>query len=293
MWCPSGLDGEYPDNQQFEDGLCLSFTSARLEQPMEILGHPKVTLTVSVDQPNALLAVRLCDVAPSGESLLVTRGLLNLTHRHSHARPSLLEPGKEYTVTLRLNVVGHALPAGHRWRLAVSPNYWPHAWPSPKPVKLRVFVDGRSFLTLPVRPPRQEKPLPAFLEPEGAAPLETEIIHSPSRSWEIHHDVISGRYELHTCHDAGAERLLSNDIQHGGSYRETYTIFEDDPLSAYARCRRTHEIGRGDWRTRIETDSTMSSTETEFLITNLVEAFEGNTRIFIKNSQIVIPRDMV
>ncbi len=55
---------------------------------MEILGFPQVQLKLSVDQPNALLAVRLCDVAPDGASRLVSWGLLNLTHRDGHADPA-------------------------------------------------------------------------------------------------------------------------------------------------------------------------------------------------------------
>ena len=65
-------------------------------KPMEILGFPEVKLKLSVDQPNALLAVRLCDVAPDGASRLVSWGLLNLTHRNGHEHPEPLEPGKIY-----------------------------------------------------------------------------------------------------------------------------------------------------------------------------------------------------
>ena len=38
------------------------------------------------DRPAAQVCVRLCDVAPDGASTLVTRGVLNLTHRESHWR---------------------------------------------------------------------------------------------------------------------------------------------------------------------------------------------------------------
>ena len=44
-------------------------------------GFRQIHLTLAADQPNALVAARLCDVAPDGVSLLVTLGLLNLTHR--------------------------------------------------------------------------------------------------------------------------------------------------------------------------------------------------------------------
>ena len=58
-------------------------------------------------------------------------------------------PGERYTVRVRLNAIAHAFPPGHRLRVAVSPTYWPWAWPSPESVTLTVH-DGR--LELPVRP---------------------------------------------------------------------------------------------------------------------------------------------
>src|SRR5690606_36291469 len=129
----------------------LTFTSGPLAKPLEILSRPAVTLTLAADQPLALEAVRLCDVAPAGASALVTWGMLNLTHRDSHAQPTPLVPGERYTVTIPLNVIGYKLPAGHRWRVALSPTYWRHAWPSPRPVTLSLLSWTHSYLHLPVR----------------------------------------------------------------------------------------------------------------------------------------------
>ena len=44
------------------------------------------SLLVSVDRPQALVAVRVCDVALDGRSTLVARGLLNLSRRDGHDR---------------------------------------------------------------------------------------------------------------------------------------------------------------------------------------------------------------
>ena len=78
-------------------------------------------LELDSDRPVAQLAARLCDVAPDGTSLLVTRGVLNLTHRESHEEPSPLVPGERFQVSLQLDGIAQAIPAGHRLRLAVSP----------------------------------------------------------------------------------------------------------------------------------------------------------------------------
>ena len=80
-WCAEGTPGDWPLDQRAEDGRSLCFTSAPLAAPLEILGFPEVTLRLAVDKPRALICVRLCDVAPDGCSKLVTRQVLNLTHR--------------------------------------------------------------------------------------------------------------------------------------------------------------------------------------------------------------------
>ena len=82
--------------------------------------------------PLALVAMRLCDVAPDGSSLLLSRGVLNLTHRESHEHPASVPMGKRLVVRVELRVLGQAVPAGHRLRLSVAPGYWPWAWPSPE-----------------------------------------------------------------------------------------------------------------------------------------------------------------
>ena len=65
------------------------------------------------------------------QSLRVSFGVLNLTHRDSHAAPSPLVPGERYRVRLQLNDCGATFPAGHRIRLALSTAYWPMVWPAP------------------------------------------------------------------------------------------------------------------------------------------------------------------
>ena len=104
--------GGAPPDQRVEDGLSLCFTSAPLEEQLELLGFPEAVLTLAADRPRALVCVRLCDVAPDGASTLVTRGLLNLTHRDGHEQPAPLDPGERYTVRVRLNAIGHAFRAG-------------------------------------------------------------------------------------------------------------------------------------------------------------------------------------
>lgn len=294
VWCPGGDLADLPGPQRTDDGLSLTFTSEPLDEPMEILGFPEATLTIAVDKPNALLVVRLCDVAPTGASTLVTWGLLNLTHRDSHEHPTPLEPGKRYTVTVRLTAIAHSIEAGHQWRVAVSPTYWPHAWPSPESVILSVFTGGESRLDLPVRVPRAEdQDLPEFESPEQSAPPEIEVLSPGSRERTMHHDVIRGKFRLTDCGGSGYQRIVESGIEFGSAYTNTYTIMEGDPLSASVRCDRTAKIGRGDWQTRVETSSVMTADAEAFHVTNTLDAYEGNVRVFAKTWNFKVPRDLV
>lgn len=294
VWCPYGRPGDLPLEQGPDDGLSLCFTSTPLEAPLEILGFPEATLTLAADRPQALIAVRLCDVAPTGASTLVSWGILNLTHRDSYEHPALLEPGRPYTVTVRLNAVAHTLPAGHRWRLAISPTYWPHAWPSPESVVLTVFTGQRSQLTLPVRPPQaQDEELACFPQPETSAPLAVNVLRTPSRKRILERDMVEGKHQLINRSDGGCRRFLTSGLEYDDLATDIYSIVEGDPLSAQVRCERVIKIGRGDWQTRVETSSVMSADAETFYVTNLLDAYEGNTRVFTKTWTFRVPRDLV
>ncbi|WP_126425084.1 CocE/NonD family hydrolase [Brevibacillus marinus] len=294
VFCPFGQPGDLAADQRLENGLAVCFTSDPLEETMEILGFPEVTVELTSDRPNALLAVRLCDVAPDGAVTLVSWGMLNLTHRESHEHPTPLTPGERYVVTVRLNAIGYSLPAGHRWQVALSPTYWPHAWPSPEPVTLRVYTGANTRLRLPVRPPQPaDDELPAFQMPETAPVMEREILREESRKREVQHDLIEGVWRLIDVSDEGARRLLPNGIEYGSVNRNIYTIQEGNPLSAHVRCEWTLNVGRGDWQTRLESVSTMSSDAAQFFITNELVAYEGEEQVFRKTWKHVIPRDHV
>jgi putative CocE/NonD family hydrolase len=294
VWCPYGRAGDMPLDQRPDDALSLCFSSAALDAPIEILGYPEVTLTVAVDQPLALVAVRLCDVTPTGASTLVSWGLLNLTHRDSHIQPSPLEPGRPYQVTVQLNAIGYILPARHRWRVSVSPSYWPHAWPSPRPVTLTLFTGQGSQLRLPVRPVQPaDADLADFAPPEGAPMLEHEIRRTASRQRTVTQDAINGTLQLVDHSDDGHYRLLAGGLEFETTTKDTYSITAGEPLSARVQCDRTVNLGRAGWQIRVETSSVMSADVDHFHLTNVLEAYEGQVRVFTKTWHCAIPRDLV
>jgi putative CocE/NonD family hydrolase len=286
------LPGDEPPDQRAEDGLSLCFDSAPMESAQDVLGFPSFTLHLAADKPQALVAVRLCDVAPTGESTLVSRALLNLTHRDGHENPQPLAPGERYVVSAPLRFTGHSIRPGHRWRVAISPTYFPWAWPSPEPVTLTVLAD--SYFELPVRPPRQaDETLRPFGPPETAAPLAFDELRPAARRRWVSRDAVTQRAELVDHLDGGAFRLRDNGLVYSDVAEHRWAIIEGDPLSAEARSAFTITIERGEWRTRIETDSSLRADRTHWHVYNRVTAFEGEARVFSRTHTATLPRDNV
>ena len=293
VWCADGTLGEGAVDQRADDGRALCFTSAPLEERIELLGNARVELVLESDRPVAQLAARLCDVAPDGTSLLVTRGVLNLTHRNSHEHPEPLEPGTPTRVSLELDGIAEAIPAGHRVRLALSPAYWPWLWPAPEPVTLAVHT-ADSALVLPVRPPRPEdERLRPFDEPEQAPPLEEEKLDPVEGSRTVTRDFATGRTELIFDWAAGGRyRLVAAGLQTGYWTTTTYSIVPGDPLSAEVRCEAATELGRDGWLARAEIRSVMTCDAERFLVRTQLEAFENGERVRRREWDFETPREL-
>jgi hypothetical protein len=293
-WGGVGEPGEPAGDQRSADGEALSFTSAPVAEAVEIVGRPRVELTVSADQPLALLAVRLCDVAPDGASALVSWGLLNLTHWESHEQPAPLEPDRPYVVTVMLNFIAHRLPAGHRWRVSVSPTQARQAWPSPVPVTLTLASGEGSRLVLPVYAGGAENELNApFLPPEVAPPLAVEVSRRPSRQQWFERDIVSGLTTFHLVNDNGATRLVDSGMEMEGLAEESFSIEDGNPLSAVYTAVHRRRYRRDDWEVRIETHSRLTSDAGDFLVTNSLDAYEGSTRVFARRWAKRMPRDLM
>jgi putative CocE/NonD family hydrolase len=285
-WCPWGPT-ELPDDQRREDSHSLCFTSQPLTERTEILGPAAVTLELSADRPLALVAVRLCDVAPSGASTLVARGLLNLAHRVDSAHPAPLEPGRVETVRVPLDAAAYAFRPGHRLRVAVSPTYWPWAWPSPEPVTLTVRT-GASVLELPVRRPRPGDGKGT----EFADPPDTHAFNGDCKK-TVEHDP-AGRRRTITVDRIRKRRLAREDgLEVEGSQKDVFGISSDDPLSATVECERRMAMQRGGWSVAVEASSTMSGDAESFRLFHLIEAYENGERIYSRERSFEVPRSLV
>jgi putative CocE/NonD family hydrolase len=292
VWTASGQSADLAGDQRLDDARSIVFDLDPLREPLEILGLPAVTLELAVDRPLGLVCVRLCDVFPDGTSALVTRGLLNLAHRENHEEPSPLEPGARYGVRVPLDVIAHSFPPGHAVRVAVSPAYWPWAWPSPEDVTLTIF--GIS-LELPVREPRPEDDeLAEFGEPEHSAALEVEELEAGAQGRALTRDFATGVVEQTFDWDlGGTARLVPIDLETSDTSHTVYSIHDEDPLAAAVRFRAATGMARGDWRTHTEVESSMTCDRDRFYVETKMDVYEGDEPIFEREWKLSFPRDHV
>jgi putative CocE/NonD family hydrolase len=298
-WGSFGNPGDVPGDQRQDSLGSLEFTTAPLEERLEILGNTRVVLELAADQPNAFVAVRLIDVAPDGKATSVARGFLNLTHRDSREAPTPLVPGKRYRVEVQLTGTAYAFPAAHRLRLALSTAYWPILWPSPRAATVAITT-GISQLLLPVRQPEPPSKTPLQL-PEAVAsePSPATVLRQGRVERSVTTDQITG-YVSHRLYvdggvfgDWGKFRLEGIDMDMGHVFERIYSIHPDDPNSAHATMTQSYEMGRGDWQVKITAGAEMTSAATSFELTAWIEAFEDDAVICRREWRSTIPRTHV
>ncbi len=299
-WCGFGAEGEAPLDQRADDGRSLIFDSPPFADDTEILGAARVVLRLAASAPQALLAVRLNDVAPDGTSALVTYGVLNLSHRDGHEHPRPLEPGEQVDVTLDLNDIAHRFPAGHQMRLALSTSYWPLIWPAPTPVTLSVEC-GAGRLELPQRAPHKldEELLP--FEPAEAAPASSVQSalkpHEFTRSYErdlTTHDTVYRLFSAGGDLETGSVMHIDAiDMDLGHTVERKFSIGESDPLSARAEVSERLLMRRGEWSIRVRVVTTLTADTDQFRLQARLSAREGDNPddVFAQEWDEYIPRD--
>lgn len=238
-------------------------------------------------------------MAPDGTSSRVTYGVINLTHRESHAAPAPLVPGKRFSIDLRLNETAQVFPAGHRIRLALSTSYWPMIWPSPERVTLRV-IPVTSHLQLPIRPPRADDgALHIFSGPEGAPPPAVVELEAGGVTRRVERDLGTGGLLYEVTQGLGGpegvarERFEAIDLTVGSSIIERYRLNEDDPLSATARIDQRYVAARGDHRVRVDTRVEMSADAERFRLEAEVRAHRGDELHWTRSWDVSVPRKLV
>ncbi|WP_374372893.1 CocE/NonD family hydrolase [Tabrizicola sp.] len=289
-----GAEADWPTDQREDDGGSLVWMTEPLAERVEILGAPRLRLRVASDKPLALVAVRLCDVAPDGASTRVTLGMLNLAHHRGHDRPQELTPGVPVEVLVELDDIAHAFPAGHRIGLSLSSVHWPIAWPSPELAMLTFDLDAAE-LVLPRRPLRAEDAALRAFDPPELAPQSPVIDHpgAPGHPRRVTRDLLSGKITVdfpRWCYD---HEFPDIGIRQASEGHARYEITEGDPLSAAMETRYRVVQTREDGVFTHDSQSRMTCDEKAFHIWAETVIRENGTEIARQEWREEVPRDHV
>ena len=260
--CAGGLPWGQPQDQRPDEAFSLVYDWGPVDEELEILGHPRVVATIRSSAPVAYLSAKLCDVHPDGTSQLVTRGLLNLTHRESRESPSPLEPGRAYEVAVELEVTSWVFEAGHRVRLDLAGSDWPNCWTPPAPVTLTVDRSGSRLVLPTLEGPSPVAERPVLPEPRRAQADRESARGDPIEElvWRIERD-ITGRESRVVVAYGGPTEAEGGAPKVEQSYGGSLGVSTEDPGRAWSEGHASYTLHfpeatvTAEARSRIESDA--------------------------------------
>jgi putative CocE/NonD family hydrolase len=101
------------------------YTSAPLEEDLEVTGPVVAKIFASTDGPDTDFTAKLVDVAPDGYAKNLCDGIIRGRYRQSTERQVLLESGAVYEFTIDLWPTGNVFLKGHRIRVDISSSNFP------------------------------------------------------------------------------------------------------------------------------------------------------------------------
>ena len=289
---PFAFSDELPDEQSYDDARSCCFYSDAIDQSLDIVGAPAITLSLTSSTPNAQIAVRLLDQRPDGTSALITYGVHNLTHSTSHEFPAALKAGEKINLSFALDQIAYHLPAGHKLAIALSTSYWPLIWPSPEKTSLTL---SSGSISIPVRPAVEDinRDEVQFKAPEGATHWQPDNLRPSDYQRNTVTDPKTGVVVTSVVCDFGENKDTDHGLISGEKMQEQWSIHPDDPLSAKVRAQWQQTGGRAGAMWCTEVISKMHSDYNYFYISAELTATLNDKPFFNKTYKDKIARQLV
>jgi hypothetical protein len=282
IWCAADLPFGIPWDQREDEARSLVFEWTA-DQDLEILGYPRVEIRVTPSTPVAFLSAKLCSVHADGASELVTRGILNLTHRGGHDAAAPLVPGESVDVAFDLDATAFVFPAGTRFRLDLAGSDFASSWPPPEAGTLRVDPAG-SRLLLPVVGPATA-PVPAFAPGEPTA-------HRPERVvWEVRDDVVARTRRVAIDH-GGVRGQAALGCETFDAYGGEVGVSRDDPAQAWGTGGTTFELAWPEVTVRCESRGTLRTDRETWSLELELDVYEDGALIRQRRWERTVPRHL-
>lgn len=276
-WCPLDGGGDGPefqgDNRQ-DDGLSVCFDTPALDQPVEVVGIPRLKLDLTMDGAKATIIVRLNEIAPDGTSGRITFAIRRIR------RPEAVAAGERFSCEIPLKGVAYEFPAGSRIRLALSTTYWPMVWPEHSDGGVTIYPDA-TVLSLPAMPKEAIQTPPDFGPPLSAPPIPSEDVEPGEILRSTTWDATSGRVELTSRTRRKTYRL--GGLTMGGHGGHGYSIMPTDGSSARAYFESVQSYRRPGWSIRLQTRSDVYWIDGKLVLEARYDAYEDDKLVFHKD----------
>lgn len=103
----------------------LVYTSAPLEQDLEVTGYLEMVLYAASSARDTDFTVKLIDVFPDGYAMNISEGILRARYRNDDSNPELLEPNEVEKFTIRMYATSMLFRKGHKLRVDISSSSFP------------------------------------------------------------------------------------------------------------------------------------------------------------------------
>ena len=103
----------------------LLYSTPPLEHDLEVTGPVRLEFFASSSAVDTDFTAKLVDVYPDGTAINIAEGILRAKYRDSQETPTLLTPGKVYSLAIDLWATSNVFRAGHRVRLEISSSNFP------------------------------------------------------------------------------------------------------------------------------------------------------------------------
>jgi hypothetical protein len=127
----SGPQGQFDQSSVEQRADILVFTSAPLNEPMEVTGPVSVVLYARTTAPDTDFTAKLVDVAPDGTAINLSNGIQRASFRESLEHPTPVVPGEVYKYEINVWPTSNRFLKGHKIRLEISSSDYPQFAPNP------------------------------------------------------------------------------------------------------------------------------------------------------------------
>lgn len=282
--------GNRVGDMRADDERSMTFDSEPVSEALQIIGSPRVNLTVKTTSEKAKWTLRLEDVAPDGASTLITGVLVNPALLAGRLTPAWPAANQEYAFEAALHFTTWTFQPGHKIRLAVANAQFPIAWPTPELMVGEVVADGRtSSLTLPVVPTDVNRVTGLPRVKEKLYSPDSEGIEFPGKPDRKVYDKVNKTGRVSHVVDTNSAQKIRNRSIYSETRSEWSTDTNNPADSQYLGIAQTTYVSRG-LRVKMRTRILVRSDKDNFYVSVTRTLTRNGKRLAVKRFRETIVR---